>query len=196
VNPRSYAFAVSIIGLAVMSAHGQPNSAPKSNFTVVNNPSGGQYIYGPLPGRGTMPDAIVYMLQQVHTYFGNRPDVGKFFQSRDGTSIATFFAVGAKNAGNKPMTGLLIVAHGADGSASGAVLFDDKSRFASSEPNLMKALSAVWQPAARDSSSAASTAPQSARPTSRRSCRLPEATKAPRSVSPPDGKSRRSRPAH
>jgi hypothetical protein len=166
VNPRSYAFAVSIIGLAVMSAHGQPNSAPKSNFTVVNNPSGGQYIYGPLPGRGTMPDAIVYMLQQVHTYFGNRPDVGKFFQSRDGTSIATFFAVGAKNAGNKPMTGLLIVAHGADGSASGAVLFDDKSRFASSEPNLMKALSAVWQPAARDSSSAASTAPQSARPTS------------------------------
>jgi hypothetical protein len=154
-----------MIALAAMSAHAQPNSAPKSNFTVVNSPSGGQYIYGPLPGRGTMPDAIVYMLQQVHTYFGNRPDVGKFFQSRDGTSIATFFTVGAKNAGNKPMTGLLIVAHGADGSASGAVLFDDTSRFASSEPTLMKALSALWQPA-RDSSSGASTAPQSASPTS------------------------------
>ncbi len=166
MNPSRYAFAVSLIAFAAMSAQGQQNLAPKSNFTVVNSPSGGQYIYGPLPGRRTMPDALVYMLQQVHAYFGNRPDVGKFFQSRDGASIATFFTVGAKNADNKPMTGLLIVVHGADDSASGAVLFDDKSRFASSEPNLMKALSAVWQPAAHASSSDATAAANRARPAS------------------------------
>src|SRR5258708_18593274 len=53
---------------AAISAQGQQTAAPKSAFTVVNSPSGGQYIYGPLPGRGSMPDAVVYMLQQVHTY--------------------------------------------------------------------------------------------------------------------------------
>jgi hypothetical protein len=160
VNPTRIAFAVSVFVLAAMSALGQQSDVATSNFKVVNGPHGGQYIYGPLPGRGSMPDAVVYMLKQVHGYFGDRPEVGKFFQSRDGRSIATFFNVNAKNADNKPMTGLLIVAHAADDSASGAVLFDDQSRFASSEPDLMKSLSAVWQPAAGGSSSAASTTSQ------------------------------------
>jgi len=164
VNPIRSAFAVTIIGIAAISAHGQQTTAPKSTFTVVNRPSGGQYIYGPLPGRGSMPDAVIYMLQQIHAYFGNRPDVGKFFESRDNRSMATFFTVDAKNLDNKPMTGLLIVARGADGSASGAVLFDDKTRFASTEPQLMKALSAVWQPIAGDASSSGSAAPQGTRP--------------------------------
>jgi hypothetical protein len=157
MNPIRSAFAVTMIGLAAISAQGQQTAAPKSTFTVVNSASGGQYIYGPLPGRGSMSDAVVYMLQQVHTYFGNRPDVGKFFEPRDGRSMATFFTVGAKNLDNKPMTGLLIVARGADGSASGAVLFDEQRRFASTEPQLMKALAAVWQPIAGDSFGSAAT---------------------------------------
>jgi hypothetical protein len=111
-----------------------------------------------------MSDAVVYMLQQVHAYFGNRPDVGKFFESRDGRSMATFFSVGAKNLDNKPMTGLLIVARGADGSESGAVLFDEQRRFASTEPQLMKALSAVWQPVAGDASRTGPASSQGARP--------------------------------
>jgi hypothetical protein len=165
VNPIRTAFVVTIVALAAISAHGQQTPAPKSTFTVVNNPSGGQYIYGPLPGRGSMPDAVVYVLQQVHAYFGNRPDVGKFFGSRDGRSMATFFTVGAKNLDDKLMTGLLIVARGADGSASGAVLFDEQRRFASTEPQLMKALSAVWQPIAGDTPGAAgSAAPQGTGP--------------------------------
>ena len=153
-----------MISLAAISAHGQQTPVPKSNFTVENNPSGGRYIYGPLPGRGSMPDAVVYMLQQVHAYFGNRPDVGKFFESRDGRSMAAFFAVGAKSLDNKPMTGLLIVARGPDGAASGAVLFDEQRRFASTEPQLMKALSAVWQPIAGDTPSTSAAAPQGTRP--------------------------------
>ena len=153
-----------MISLAAISAHGQQTPVPKSNFTVENNPSGGRYIYGPLPGRSSMPDAVVYMLQQVHAYFGNRPDVGKFFESRDGRSMAAFFAVGAKSLDNKPMTGLLIVARGPDGAASGAVLFDEQRRFASTEPQLMKALSAVWQPIAGDTPSTSAAAPQGIRP--------------------------------
>jgi hypothetical protein len=164
VNPIRFAIAVAMLGLAAISAADQQTAAPKSTFTVVNSPSGGQYIYGPLPGRGSMSDAVVYMLQQIHTYFGNRPDVGKFFESRDGRSMSTFFSVGAKNLGNKPVTGLLIVARGADGSATGAVLFDEQGRFASSEPQLMKALSGVWQPIAGDPSSTGSAAPSGSRP--------------------------------
>jgi hypothetical protein len=110
-----------------------------------------------------MSDAVVYMLQQVHAYFGNRPDVGKFFESRDGRSMSTFFSVGAKKLDNKPMTGLLIVARGADGSATGAVLFDEQRRFASSEPQLMKALAGVWQPIVGVTSTG-SAAPSGARP--------------------------------
>ena len=164
MNSIRSTFAVTILGLAALSAHGQQTPASKSPFTVVNSPSGGQYIYGPIPGRGNMSDAAVYMLQQVHAYFGNRPDVGKFFESRDGRSMATFFSVGAKNLDNKPMTGLLIVARGADGAESGAVLFDEQRRFASTEPQLMKALSAVWQPVAGDVSRTGPASSQGAHP--------------------------------
>jgi hypothetical protein len=138
VNPIGSILATATIVLAAIPAHGQHTAASKGNFTVEDSPSGGQYIYGPLPGRGSMPDAIVYMLQQIHAYFGNRPDVGKFFESRDGRTMSTFFTVGAKNLSNKSMTGLLIVSRGGDGSASGAVLFDEQRRFASTEPQLMK----------------------------------------------------------
>jgi hypothetical protein len=159
-------FLVTVIGLAAISVHGQQPPAPKSSFTVVNAPSGGQYIYGPLPGRGSLADAVVYMLQQVHGYFGNRPEVGKFFESRDGRSMSTFFTVGVKNLDNKPMTGLLIVARDGDGAASGAVLFDEQHRFASTEPELMKALSAVWQPIAGDVSRSGSASHPGTRPPS------------------------------
>jgi hypothetical protein len=142
VNRSKYACVISILGLAAIAACGQ-QTARKSGFTVVNNPSGGQYMYAPVPAGDSMPDAVVYLLQQVHTYFGNRPDVGKFLQSRDGHSMAAFFTVVAKNPSNKPLTGLLIVARNSDGSATGAVLFDEQRRFASTEPALMKALSAV-----------------------------------------------------
>jgi len=154
------ALAACLLSLVAMPAPAQQAVPSQSNFKVVDNPGGGQYIYGPLPGRGAMPDAIVYMLHQVHNYFGDRPEVGKFFGARDGSTVATFFAVNAKNSGNKPMSGLLIVARSSDGSASAAVLFDDKTRFASSEPVMMKALSTVWQPVAGGPTSAASSTSQ------------------------------------
>ncbi|MEP6886444.1 MAG: hypothetical protein ABJC66_16970 [Gammaproteobacteria bacterium] len=143
----------SVLSLATLSATAQL-STPQGNFKVIDSPGGGQYIYGPLTGRGSMPDAIVYMLRQVHNYVGDRPEVGKFFQSRDGTSLSTFFTATAKNRGNLPIAGLLIVSRAADGSASAAVLLDAKSHFGASEPVMMKALSAVWQPAGTGSPSA------------------------------------------
>lgn len=115
-------------------------------------------MYGPLPGRGTMPEAIVYVLRQVHSYFGDRPEVGKFFQSRDGSSIATFFTATAKKQGDKPIQGLLIVALAGDGTASAAMLYDEKARFGATQPAMMQALSQAWHPAGGGTSQPAATA--------------------------------------
>lgn len=130
-------------------------------FKTVDNAGGGQFIYGPLTGRGTLSEAVVYMLRQVHGHFGDRPEVGKFFQSRDGSQIAAFFAVNDQKHGGKPTQGLLIVAVAADGSGSTAVLYDERARFGTTEPAMMKSLSAVWHPAATAAQSNP-TAPSSA----------------------------------
>jgi hypothetical protein len=132
--------------LACPADAAQPASG-QGAFTTVNNPGGGQYVYGNLTGRGTAPDALVYMLKMVHSHFGDRPQVGKFFQSRGNGSLATFFSVNAKTQGNTPLSGLLIVSVAKDGTGSVAVLYDQKSRFASTEPAMMRSLSAVWRPA-------------------------------------------------
>jgi hypothetical protein len=143
---------LSLLNLVTVCALAQQSAPAQGNFKVIDNPGGGQYMYGPLLGRGTMPEAIVYVLRQVHNYFGDRPEVGKFFQSRDGSSIATFFTATAKKQGDKPIQGLLIVALASDGSASAAMLYDEKSRFGTTEPAMMQALSREWHPAGGASS--------------------------------------------
>jgi hypothetical protein len=150
--------------LGIASAHAQPSNGSGSGFTTVNAPGGGQYSYGPFTGKGSMSDAVLYMLRSIHQYFGNRPELGKFVQSRDDTQTAAFFGVNAKSVGDKPMTGLFIVARSADGSASGAVVFDESSRFAASEPGMMKALYTVWHPAGINTAAASPTSQTPAAP--------------------------------
>jgi hypothetical protein len=139
--------------LSIATVHAQQPNGSGNGFITVNAPGGGQYIYGPFPGKGSMPEAVVYMLRNIHQYFGNRPELGKFVQSRDGTQTAAFFGVNAKAVGDKPMTGLFIVVRNGDGSASGAVVFDESPHFATSEPGMMKALYGIWHPAGINSSS-------------------------------------------
>ena len=66
---------------------------------TVDNPDGGQFVYGQLTGQASKKDALVYMLHMVHEHFGDRPQVGKFLQSHDGNSLATFFTLNAKTLG-------------------------------------------------------------------------------------------------
>jgi hypothetical protein len=141
--------------LAITTAHAQQSHSSGNSFTTVNVPGGGQYIYGPFPGKGSMPEAVLYMLRSIHQYFGNRPELGKFVQSRDGAQSAAFFGVNAKMAGDKPVTGLFIVVRNGDGSASGAVVFDESSHFATSQPGMMKALYGAWHPAGINGSTGA-----------------------------------------
>ncbi len=138
------------LGLASQANAGTPDP---ETLTVVESPGGGQYVYGKLPGKSSVSDALVFMLQKVHGHFGNKPQIGKFFQSRSNGSVATFFSVVPKYQGNKPLSGLLIVSHAQDNTASAAILTDDASRFATTEPKMLRALSAVWHPAADASGS-------------------------------------------
>ena len=146
VTALARALLVTVVALATPWVGATPPAAP--TLKIVDQPGGGQYVYGGLTGSGTLAEAVVYMLRQVHGHFADRPEVGKFFQTRDGGSVATFFTVTDQKKGGTPMAGLLIVSRAADGTASAAVLYDERSRFGTSEPAMMKSLAGVWQPAA------------------------------------------------
>ena len=112
---------------------------------TVDNPGGGQFVYGPLTGQKSKTDALVYMLHMVHQHFGAKPQVGKFLQSHDGSSLATFFTLNAATLGGRPMEGLVIISMQAAGSPQAAVLYDNAGNFVNSEPSMMRALTSAWQ---------------------------------------------------
>jgi len=111
---------------------------------TIDNPGGGQAVYGPLTGVSSARDAMARMLRQVHGRFGDRPVIGKFFQSRNSDSVATFFTLTAARQGGKRIAGLVIVAMPSGATPAGAVLYDDESRFGKTEPELMKKLTEAW----------------------------------------------------
>ncbi len=111
----------------------------------IDNPGGGQVVYGPVEGQTTMQGAMGFMLRKVHGHFGDRPEIGKFFQGRGGDSVATFFTLTAKNQGGKKMSGLVIVSMPKGARPAAAVLYDEAARFGKTEPVLMKKLNEAWQ---------------------------------------------------
>ncbi len=129
---------------------------------TINNPGGGQVVYGTLTGQSSLPQAMGYMLRQVHGHFGNRPQVGKFFQTKDGASAAVFFNLTAKNQGNKPLAGMVIVTMPHSGATpTAAVLTDDPSRFGKTQPAMMSALNQAWS---KDAAQYAASRPASTAP--------------------------------
>jgi hypothetical protein len=130
---------------SLASQQSQTSQSSANDLKIVDNPSGGQFAYGSLTGQGSKVDALVYMLRQVHDHFGDKPQVGKFFQSRDGNSLATFFTLNARKMGGQAITGLVIVSMPGQSAPQVAVLYDSSKRFVSTEPALLKSLSAAWQ---------------------------------------------------
>jgi hypothetical protein len=135
--------AILALGFAqLLHADQQPNS---SGLKTIDNPGGGQIVYGPLTNVTTQRDAMIAMLRNIHSHFGDRPQIGKFFQAKGSDSIATFFTLTAKNQGNKPIAGMIIVdvPNGAKSGAA-AVLYDEQARFRKTQPAMMKALNTAW----------------------------------------------------
>ncbi len=156
------AVAAAIVGCASFayaqgSSRGPAQSEAGEGLHTIDNPGGGQVVYGTLTGQSSLSTAMVFMLRQVHGHFGDRPQIGKFFQTHGGDSVATFFTLTAKNQGNKPIAGLIIVNMPAGATPTAAVLYDDPSRFTKTEPVMLGKLNEAMRtnagPSAQPSSS-------------------------------------------
>ena len=114
--------------------------AAAQSLRTVNNPSGGHVTYGIFDQDSTKQAAMVDMLRKVHANFGDKPQIGQFFESKQGETVGTFFTVTAKKQNNKPVAGMILVTMPAGLKPSAACLYDDASRFNSTRPALMKLL--------------------------------------------------------
>jgi len=128
-----------------------PPSAAQDSLKVIDNPGGGQVVYGPVD-QSTPQMAMAAVLRYVHTRFGDSPIVSKVFQSRDGQNFGAFFTLTAKTQGDKKIAGLVIVSLARGASPAAAVLYDESGRFASTEPGLLHVLTDAWRAAASASS--------------------------------------------
>jgi hypothetical protein len=88
----------------------------------------------------TPQTAMAAVLRSVHNHFGERPLAGNVFQSRDGQNFGAFFTLTPKASANSRIAGLVIVSLSGGAPPAGAVLYDDSSRFAATEPVLMHML--------------------------------------------------------
>ncbi len=131
----------------------------EDGLKVIDNPGGGQVIYGPVVNQTTPQGAMIAVLRYLHTHFGDRPQVGKIFQARDGQSFGAFFLVNAKSQGNKPLAGLVLVSMPRGAEPAAAILYDDSNRFAKTEPVLFRKLTEAWKRDATQPASANAVAP-------------------------------------
>jgi len=132
-------------GSGAASSGAGAGAPANDSLTTIDMPSGGHITYGPLTGQGNLQDAMIFMLKMIHGHFGDRPQIGQFFQARGTSSLATFFNLTAKNYGNKPLSGLVIVSMAPGTQPSAALMYDDTSHFGQSVSPMLKKLSEVWQ---------------------------------------------------
>jgi hypothetical protein len=113
---------------------------------VIDNPGGGQVVYGAVD-EPTPQAAMATVLRYVHTHFGQSPVVGKAFQSHDAKNFGAFFTVAPRTPNDKRIAGLVIVSLAPGTRPAAAVLYDDSSRFARTEPVLLHTLTDAWKSA-------------------------------------------------
>lgn len=154
--PRAAGFASMAVGLFWTLTSPQSASA-QVPFKVIDNPAGGEVVYGPVD-EDTPPKAMADVLRYVHTHFGDAPIVGKVFQSHDGQNFGAFFTITAKAQGNSKFAGLAIVSLARGARPAAAVLYDESSRFAKTEPMLLRTLTDAWRSASMPSASSAAAA--------------------------------------
>jgi hypothetical protein len=134
------------LSLVLLCAH-TACSGPPDSLKVIDNPSGGHVVCGPV-NENTPQTAMAAVLRYLHNRFGDRPLAGNVFQSRDGQNFGAFFTLTPKSGANTRIAGLVIVSLSGATAPAGAVLYDDSSRFASTEPALMHMLAAACKRAA------------------------------------------------
>lgn len=138
-------FLTSLGFVLLFAASWMPMQA-QAALTTIDYPGGGKITYGPLAGQSSLPGAMGEILRNIHSHFGDRPQIGKFFQTRGSDSVATFFTLTAKNEGGKQIAGLAIVAMPRGAKPAAGVIYDDAQRFGKTANPMMKKLNEVWHP--------------------------------------------------
>jgi len=110
----------------------------------IDNPGGGQIVYGRLAGQSSLQGALATVLRNIHSHFGGRPQLGRFFQPRGDNSLATSFTLTATNEGGKRMAGWVIVYTLNGNSPAVAAIYDDADRFGATAGVLLKKLNEAW----------------------------------------------------
>jgi hypothetical protein len=128
--------------LAVLLA----SACADDSLKTIDNPGGGQIVYGPVTGQTSLQGAMGAMLRNIHGHFGERPQIGKFFQAGGTDSVATFFTVTARNQGGKHIAGLVIVSMPSGSQPAGAVIYDDAQRFGATANPMLTKLNQEWHP--------------------------------------------------
>ncbi len=152
-----------VVAVIFLSATSSAEQGPSDDaLHLIDNPGGGQIVYGTIDNQHTPGSAMGFMLKQVHGHFGNRPQVSNVFQIRSTSSYGAFFTLVAKNQGDKAIAGEVIVSMPPGGQPAAAVLTDDASHFTHSQPVMMKKLNDAWHrnnaaPAATSDSAGPST---------------------------------------
>jgi hypothetical protein len=126
----------------------QQQALQQEGLKTIKNPGGGEIVYGTLDSNSgkTKQDAMRYMLRQIHGHYGDAPQLSKFFQSHDGSSLGAFFSLKNVNfGGGQPLAGLVIIFMPPSGTAQAAVLTDQEKRFPTTEPQMLKTLSTAWR---------------------------------------------------
>ena len=112
---------------------------------TINVAGGGQIVYGPIIGASSLQGAMGTVLRDIHGHFGDRPQIGKFFQTPEKDSIATFFTLTAKTQGGKRIAGMVIVSMPRGTKPAAALLYADADQFGKKVNVLLKRLNEAWQ---------------------------------------------------
>ena len=86
---RLSTFFVVWLSLALISAV----TARAAGLKTIDNPKGGRIMYGQVDGQTTEVGAITAILRNLHSQYGDRPQVGRLFAARGTQSVAVFFTL-------------------------------------------------------------------------------------------------------
>jgi hypothetical protein len=112
-------------------------------LTVVDNPGGGQYVYGPIAAGASERAVVVDMLTRIHHRFGDSPRVGRVLRNSAGQSLAAFFDVRTGAPGGGPVSGMIILSEPQGRPGMAAVLYDESQRFPATAGQMLKGLAAA-----------------------------------------------------
>ena len=160
---RALVLALAAGGLCVSP---RPVVAQQPTITNIPQPDGRHVLYARYPDQASPPALIGRVLSDIHRQCGERPTVGKPFQLKGSNSIAVFFSVVNRNAGNVARAGM-IIASGSGDDMEVALISDDAAKFGANANPMLKTLFAQWHPggaAPSGAPSAAANAPRNSAP--------------------------------